>query len=121
MTHNDNNEPIDENKGIPIWSGEITHEEYWFIQVSGVEWTYVIQKLIEKHLKSVPISEKPIILGQTADEKPIFMLRKKFLPVEAIVQATGIALDTVMNTPTLMLTVSKKDLPAPTVDYWGQA
>jgi hypothetical protein len=107
---------------MPISAGEVTHEEYWFIQVSGLEWTYVIQKLIEKHLKEIPIAEKPIILGSTVEQEPIWMLRKKFLPAEAIAHATGIKLETVLSEPTLKLSVTPKEgLAKPTVEYWGTA
>lgn len=112
----------DDNNNIPITAGEVTHDEYWFIQVSGIEWTYVIQQLIEKHLKDVPMTERPIILGATVKQEPIWMLRKKFLPAEVIVKATGITLETVLKEPTLKLSVSeKKGLPKATVEYWGTA
>lgn len=110
---------FEDGQTIPI--GSVSHEDYWFIQIGGIEWTYILQKLIEKHLKDQPIAEKPIILGQTSDQQTIFMLRKKFLPAEALAAATGLSLDTVNTTPTLKLTVKPKDLPEATVPYWGTA
>lgn len=122
MTDNDNDRIDDRSKPIPIHSGEITHEDYWFIQAVGTEWTYVIKKLIEQHLAKIDIKEKPVVLGMTMEQVPIYMLKKKFLPAEAIASATGIALDVIHKEPTLKLSVSAKEgLPEPTVEYWGTA
>lgn len=105
---------------IPILPAGIDKEDYWFIEVRGVEWLYMMKKLTSARADA-PISEQPVMVMDGEIAAPIWMLKKKFYPIEVLEQATGMNRTTIMNAELIRLSVKKKDLPKPTVSYWGEA
>ena len=113
------------NKGKPstiltVEDGEIDVRDYWKLSIDGIEWVYVVRKLIDLYLKDIPIVEFPFVIA-AGEGKPLYYLKRRYIPASAIVKATGKTLEQVEKMEVIDLRVSKKDLPNPTVDYWGEA
>lgn len=107
---------------IPIFPKDIKKEDYWLVSVKGIAWLYVMQEMM-RPLENNPdgAKEQAVILVAGA-ESPMFMLKKKFFPVERMMKATGMARETLEDL-TLIKLVEKEntDLPPPNVNYWGTA
>lgn len=103
------------NDQIPV-----TREEYWFLRVSGSAWEFVLVEKLLKPLKEKPQSEMPYI-AVMGDAGVLYLLRKKFVPVELLMTQTGLDKETLEQAEVIELSEKKRDdLPKPTVNYWGQ-
>ena len=59
------------NKGKPstiltLEDGEIDVRDYWKLSIDGIEWVYVVRKLIDLYLKDIPIVEFPFVIDDDA-------------------------------------------------------
>lgn len=107
---------------VPILPAHLKKEDYWMLSVKGIAWLYVVQEMM-KPMENNPdgAKEEAVILVSGADS-PMFLLKKKFFPVEVLMRATGMARETLEDLDMIKLTEKDNtDLPPPNVTYWGTA
>lgn len=103
------------NDQIPV-----NRDEYWYLRISGSAWEFVLVEKLIKPLEKQPQSEMPYIAVH-GDAGLLYLLRKKFVPVELLMTHTGLDKDTLEQAEIIELTEKRRDdLPKPTVNYWGQ-
>lgn len=101
----------------------VDHGEFWHIRFKHevVEWQFLMAKL----LGSVKVEVFNDWIRTKHDESgdDMFMLKKKRYPIELLSKTFGISEETIRSLDMIVLDAPKtrKDLPMPTVDYWGTA
>lgn len=99
-----------------------THQEdYWVLKPQGIEWDYVVKKMIINnfHDAKIPISTMVFMVegGGT-----YWLLHRAYLSVETLAKHTGITEKRLNESKVIELTVKERpDLPNPTVSDWGEA
>lgn len=110
----------DDPIAVPVEEGEVDLQDYWKLEISGITWTYVITKLIHDYTSMLPLSARAVLVG-TRNNRPIYMLHKRYVPTSVLIKATGKDAAWLEKQETIELTEKKRDdLPEPTVSYWGE-
>lgn len=104
--------------GLPVLPDGIEAKDYWAIQAGDTEWIYVVSELM-KRMKDVEDKETPIVIIQM--EPPVYLLRKKYIPVEHLSKVLGMTPRKIEALEMIVLRVKPTDLPKPNVNYWGTA
>lgn len=106
---------------IPILPDEINKADYWFLQVEGIEWAYVLSEKITKGFEDRKADERAMFMI-VVDDTNIYAVKRSLVPIELIMKYTGMSKDVIEKAEVLKLTVKPRpDLPKPTVPYWGEA
>ena len=100
---------------------DIDRSQYWVIRVSGIEWSFVIFKLIQRYKLDQKAPTDRAIITSVDNQLPVYMLHKRFIPASAIVRATGLSLDQIEALDMIKLSTQKREVQEPTVGYWGEA
>lgn len=99
----------------------INENDYWIVKPTGIEWAYVLTKIMSKHLAGWEKTTMPVIMIAT-DTDPIYLLRKEFLPVAVLSKYTGLTAAVLEGSKVIELFVkARPNLPKPTVGGWGEA
>ena len=99
---------------------DIDVTRYWPISVQGICWEYILRQLL-KPLEKAPINERPIIMI-VVNGRPVYLLLKKYLPVEELSRRTGLSPEVLNTLPVIRLVeLDRPELPRPTVQGWGEA
>lgn len=98
-------------------------KDYWVLQTSSVEGTYIVGKLIKQFFPKPNAVTHDLVLLQYEDgQDPAYWLRKAKLPIEELAKVTGLSLDTLATDKVITFKIKPRpDLPKPTVQGWGEA
>jgi hypothetical protein len=98
-------------------------KEFWHVRYppASIEWEFVVHKLVSSVQTLV---WNDWIKTKHEDSGDMMMLLKKErYPVELLAKSFGMSVDQVRKLEIIVLDMPKanKDIPAPTVNYWGEA
>lgn len=97
--------------------------EWWVLNVLAPEWRYVLDQLILKHLGHGPHRTKAFVDGTRGH--PVYYIKRSALPCEVLAQAIGARPEDLDRTKEVNLRAVDPEgderVPAPTVDYYGEA
>lgn len=99
---------------------QIDISNYWKVKAQGIEWIYVIQRLI----KTTPGDDPTGVYLTEGHENGelVYLLKKERYPAKELARVTGIAQAVIEQKGAVRLSLTPRaDLPQPTVDYWGEA
>lgn len=107
---------------VPLDTDAVTKVDYWFINIKGVEWLYIISKMIkDRKIDQVAPSKKALLTGLQEDAI-MYIVKREFLPASVLIKATGRSLEWLEKQDMIKLRVKEvPGLPAPTVSGWGTA
>jgi hypothetical protein len=98
-------------------------EDYWVLRPIGIEWHYVLTKILETYIAPIDASKFPVfIVMDEMEQATYYLIRKEFLAVDILSHKTGIIPEKLLDSDVINLTVKPRpDLPLPTVSGWGEA
>lgn len=108
---------------IPILPDGLKPDDFWVIEVRGVEALYIVQELAKPVVDKIASVFHPVLITMEEDsDMQTYYFRKVYFSIESIVKATGLQADKVATAPVIKLHVAERpDLPKPNVNYWGKA
>lgn len=107
---------------LPLPPG-VNLDDYWLIKPKGMEWHYILTKILSTHYKDIDPAKFPVfIVIDEEDHGSYYLLKKQFLAVDILAKKTGLREEELEKSEVIELTVKPRpDLPEPTVDGWGEA
>lgn len=97
-------------------------DDYWVIKPQGIEWQFLIAKMIKKDMVNVDQAKIPVLVFTMETGENYWLLSRLFLSVQSLSKYTGLGEKELNDSPLIELTVNDRpDLPKPTVSDWGEA
>lgn len=101
----------------------VKHSDFWVIQFSpkSVEWVYLVDKLLQS--VEVLVWNDYLLFTHEDSGDTVYKLKKERYSAEQIAKFTGLDARRIERMEVIYLDppASNKDLPQPTVNYWGTA
>lgn len=99
----------------------VNDDTHWFIKFHGIEWSYVLFKLIEKCIPKVDGKDLPVLFVMN-EGQPMYLIQRQHLSAETLSRYVGLDVEALKASKVVELAVKPRpDLPKPTVEGWGEA
>src|SRR5262249_14993028 len=92
----------------PAMPGGVDVKDYWVLQVRGTAWYMVMVQIAKTVDTEKHITEQPAIALMQADGTPFYLFKKKFYPVEVMMEKLGLTQEYLESHPVVSLRETKK-------------
>lgn len=97
---------------------------YWHFRIFNNEWLYYVNKLSKLVASQVadPIKDKATVLLYAPDKPSVALFKRQYVSAAVVSKFTGLSEERLASLAYIDLKFAMhKDIPLPTVSYWGEA